>query len=288
VQQYFQGTRPGQSLQVIAALPLPADPAAFGGTRNDVVSILPTDINTGAGFSRGFLQVCYPWLRVDASSVLPENLSPPDGALAGILARNALTQGPFKDATKVEPYQIYDVYPRLAKENYTIPEVPLSLGSGNVAPPLTLVQRLSLFGPTSQGWRLMSDVTTSKDASYRFAPVKRLVSALVQAAREVGEASVFESSGPRLWERIRRSLQALLTRFWNAGALDGGTAAEAFSVRCDRSTMLQEDIDEGRVIAEIAFRAAVCIEEIRVTLVVSSGNLTVEASAAASASAEVA
>ena len=50
-------------------------------------------------------------------------------------------------------------------------------------PDRTLLQRVSLFGPTPRGIRLLSDVTTSDDENYRPAGVSRLVSALVRAAR---------------------------------------------------------------------------------------------------------
>ena len=41
---------------------------------------------------------------------------------------------------------------------------------------------------------------------------------------------------------------------------------EAFSVRCDASTMTQNDLDNGRLIALVTFTAAATIELIRVTL----------------------
>jgi hypothetical protein len=288
VQQLFLGTRAGQTLQVIAALPLPLDAGSFGGTGKDLMSILPGDQNLGYSFAEGFFQISYPWLSVDAASSLPEQLLPPDSVLVGILARNALTRGTFRDATRVTPNQLYDVSPHLSKNNYVVPEAPLFIGSGTVAPPLTPVQRISLFGPTPSGYRLMSDVTTSTDPVFRFAPVRRLISALVSAARSSGQSQMFESNGPRLWDRIRRSLEALLTRFWQANALNGETAADAFSVRCDRSTMSQADLDAGRAIVEITLKPAVSIEEIRVTLAVSSGNVLVEGTSALASAAEVA
>lgn len=287
VQQLFVGTRVGQTLQVIASLPLPLDGATFGGTGKDLMSVLPGDQSLGYSFAEGFFQVSYPWLNVDAASSLPEQLLPADSVLAGILARNALTRGTFRDATKVTPNQLYDVSPHLSKDNYMVPEAPSFTGSGTVAPPWTPVQRISLFGPTPSGYRLMSDVTTSTDPVFRSAPVRRLISALVSAARSSGQSQMFESNGPRLWDRIRRSIEALLTRFWQANALDGATAADAFSVRCDRSTMTQADLDAGRVIVEITLKPAVSIDEIRVTLAVSSGNVLVDGTLALASAGEV-
>lgn len=47
-------------------------------------------------------------------------------------------------------------------------------------------------------------------------------------------------------------MEALLTGFWQAGGLGGASPSEAFTVRCDRSTMSQNDIDAGRLIVERA------------------------------------
>ena len=46
----------------------------------------------------------------------------------------------------------------------------------------------------------------------------------------------------------------------------GSPPEDGFSVRCDRSTMSQADIDNGRLIAEIVLNPTVPIERIRVRL----------------------
>ena len=42
-------------------------------------------------------------------------------------------------------------------------------------------------------------------------------------------------------------------------------------MRCDRTTTRQADLDNGRVIAEVQFTAAVPIEQIQVVLAMSQG-----------------
>jgi phage tail sheath protein FI len=118
---------------------------------------------------------------------------------------------------------------------------------------------------------LTSDVTTSLDESYRPASINRLVSALVRAARRLGEEFAFESSGERLWFRIEESLNRLMFGLWQAGAFRGATPAEAFYVRCDRSTMTQNDIDNGRAIVLVQFDASFPIERITVVLAMDEG-----------------
>jgi hypothetical protein len=266
----FAGMRVSREAQLLVALPLPSDPANFG-SGNDLIPILPNDAPAGAitPFGSGFVQVCYPWLVSDESALLPEGIIPPDGTLAGILARNAISSGAYKDASRTIPNQIYDTFPQLSGDTYTIPEEHPAATNQSI-----LVELVSFFGPTPAGYRLLSDVTTSQNGNYRLAPIRRLMEMLNRAARQTGEALLFMPSGPRLWGRVQGSLTALLTRFWQAGALDGESMNDAFWVRCDRSTMLQADIDAGRVIAQVTLTPAWSIESIRVTLVVSSGDIT--------------
>jgi phage tail sheath protein FI len=129
-----------------------------------------------------------------------------------------------------------------------------------------MAERVSILGQTPQGFALLSDVTTSLDEGYRPACVNRLVAALVRAARRAGEELVFEPSGEALWGRIRRQLQRLLTGLFQEGALRGATPAEAFEVRCDRSTMTQNDLDAGRMVVSVQIQTALPIERITVVL----------------------
>jgi phage tail sheath protein FI len=93
----------------------------------------------------------------------------------------------------------------------------------------------------------------------------------VRAARRLGEGLVFEPSGERLWALLRQDLEDLLLGLLHAGALRGRTPAEAFQVRCGRSTMTQNDIDAGRVIAEVEFDATAPIDRITVVLALNEG-----------------
>jgi phage tail sheath protein FI len=102
--------------------------------------------------------------------------------------------------------------------------------------------------------------------------VNRLVAALVRAAHRAGESAVFANSGEALWRRLRSSLESLLLGLWGQGALAGGSASEAFEVRCDRSTMTQADLDAGRVVARVQFTAASPIERISVVFAMDEGS----------------
>jgi len=63
----------------------------------------------------------------------------------------------------------------------------------------------------------------------------------------------------------------LLSDFFAAGALQGESAAEAYSIRCDDTTTSQNDRDNGRVVAEVRFAPAHPVGLIVVVLSVREG-----------------
>jgi phage tail sheath protein FI len=270
-----------REVQFVAAFPLPQDLDAAAAAENLSSDTLAQDVHDvivsqmpevpGAGLSTAFLQLSYPWLKTTGSGVLSESLEPPDGLLAGILARNALTRGAFMDATKIVPAELSDVWPLLPAQETQVPSTPLIWDGISPKP---LITRLSLFGFTPAGLRLLSDVTASPGESYRPARVHRLIAVISRAARRLGEQIVFGQNGPPLRARVERSLQQLLMRLWRLNALDGDTIQDAFSVRCDSSTMTQNDLDSGRLIAQVTFQAAATVELIHVTLALETSGAT--------------
>ena len=222
------------------------------------------------GLASAFVQLAYPWLRTRGSDALPEQVESPDAVLVGMLARNALTRGTFRSAAKLRPADVREPYPALRRDQMI--RLPRRGGaSARSVASRSLLERVSLFGETEGGLRLLSDVTTSLDESYRPASVNRLVSVIVRAARRLGEELVFEASGERLWAQLSQRLNGLLAGLFAAGALRGEDLKNAFNVRCDRSTMSQNDIDNGRVIAYVQFEAAAPIERITVVLAMDEG-----------------
>ena len=259
-----------REVQFVAALPMPLDTESLPSA---LAKVFPeTRADGGISASSAFVQLAYPWLRTTRSQIVLEGLEAPDGTLAGMLARNALVRGTFTSATKIPPVDLVDLVPDLPTEETQVPEQKPTWTGEETARPL--VVRVSLFGFTPAGIRLLSDVTTFPGESYRPAPVNRLVSVISRAARHFGETHVFESNGPRLWGALERTIRNLLTKLWSLGAFEGATPAEAFNVRCSRDTMTQNDIDLGRIIGVVSFQAAASIELITVTLTVQAGAAT--------------
>lgn len=220
----------------------------------------------GLGLASAFVQLAYPWVRTASAGLLPEGLESPDGVLAGVLARNALLRGSYRSAAGLPLEGVWDLHPvqgraQLHREH--------AYGGGTDT--RTLQDRVCILGPTPGGFQLLSDVTTSDDENYRPAGVSRLVSALVRAARVQGEDATFEANGERLWARLRERLDALLLSLLREGALRGETVGDAFQVRCDRTTMTQNDLDAGRVVAHVLFQPTAPVERISVVLASETG-----------------
>jgi uncharacterized protein len=208
-----------------------------------------------------FVQLVWPWLRTDRSDDVPELLEAPDGLFAGILARNALVRGTFRSVGGTILDDVIGLTP-----------VP-AMGLGADSPTELLAERVCVIASEPDGNTLQSDVTSSPDIAWRFGGSSRLMAAILRAARRFGEDHAFEPNGPALWATLRRRMESMLIGFWNEGAFGGATANDAFAVVCDRSTMTQDDLDNGRLVAEISVLPAAAISRITIVLDMTVGGV---------------
>jgi hypothetical protein len=263
----------------VGALPLPADdvsrPAKAGPVyaeaeflaflrRAGVFEPEGAREAPSASVASAFVQLGWPWIATRRAGDLPETLEPPDGLLAGVIAASALARGTFRSVAGTRLPEVVAATPAPA------------WGLGPDSPAARLAERVCLVAPEPDGWALASDVTTSPDLAWRPAGVSRLMASVLRAARRVGEGVLFETNGPSLWARLRRSIEDLLTDYWREGGLRGASTAEAFDVRCDRSTMSQNDIDSGRLVARIGLVPAAAVERMVIVLALDAGGAALE------------
>jgi phage tail sheath protein FI len=102
-----------------------------------------------------------------------------------------------------------------------------------------------------RGNRVWGARTVSSDASWRYVNVRRLFIYVEESIDEGTQWVVFEPNDEPLWARVRQTITNFLTTVWRSGALEGTKPDEAFFVKCDRTTMTQDDIDNGRLICVI-------------------------------------
>jgi phage tail sheath protein FI len=60
-----------------------------------------------------------------------------------------------------------------------------------------------------------------------------------------------QPNGEQLWAKVRQTVAEFLLNEWKSGALRGNSVEQAYFVRCDRTTMTQDDLDNGRLICII-------------------------------------
>ncbi len=255
--------------QLLLALPLPA-PGSDGELMrllDDPMQLhgLAQTTDMPAGIASAFVQLAYPWLVTPGAESLPGGLEPPDGVFAGVLARTVPALG-VGHSLGAQPLRgVFDFAPALAATALQLDPAP---GARRA-----LIERVSLLGRTPDGPRVLSDVTTSLVARHRPACVSRLTAAILRAARHLGDSLIFEPSGELLWREIQGQLERLLADFYAAGALSGASAAEAYTVRCDATTTSQNDLDNGRVLAEVRFVPSHPIGLITVVLALREGQV---------------
>lgn len=161
---------------------------------------------------------------------------PPSGHVTGIYARSDNTIGVHKAPANEVVRNILDV------------EIPFTAGEQDVLNPagVNLIRDL-----TPRGIRVWGARTITSDQEWKYVNVRRLFIFLEHSIDIGTQWVVFEPNSQDLWARVTATITAFLTGVWKSGALMGTKPEEAFFVTCDRSTMTQDDIDNGRLICEI-------------------------------------
>lgn len=178
----------------------------------------------------------YPWIKILDPITNRDKLIPPGGHIAGIYARSDIERGVFKaPANEIV---------RGARG------LQFSIGKGqqDILNPIGVNVIRSFPG---RGIRVWGARTTSTNSLWKYINVRRLFLFLEESIDEGTQWVVFEPNNEQLWARVRQTITAFLTTVWRTGALMGTTPEEAFFVKVDRSTMTQDDIDNGRLICLI-------------------------------------
>ena len=82
-------------------------------------------------------------------------------------------------------------------------------------------------------------------------PIDRTHAYIVHLEQSIEQGlqwTVFEPNGEKLWANVRNTISNFLTNEWRSGALQGTKPEQAFFVKCDRTTMTQNDLDNGRLV----------------------------------------
>ncbi|WP_412543346.1 phage tail sheath subtilisin-like domain-containing protein [Longispora sp. K20-0274] len=185
----------------------------------------------------------YPWLTIIDPTAKrdpgapPATLDlPPSGATAGIYARSDIERGVHKAPANEVVLGITEF-----TDNVTYDRQAVLNPEG--------VNALRFFPGRSN--RVWGARTMSSDPEWKYVNVRRLFIYLEHSIDKATQWVVFEPNNERLWASVRQTIEDFLLVTWRTGALLGTKPEEAYFVRCDRTTMTQNDLDNGRLICEI-------------------------------------
>jgi uncharacterized protein len=175
----------------------------------------------------------YPWVHL-LDPVTEEEIDlPPSGFVSGIFARNDVEKGVHKSPAN-EVVQSAIGF-----------EVLLNKGQQDVLNPAG-VNCFRFF--EGRGYRLWGARTISSDPERKYINKRRYLIYLERSVDRGTQWVVFENNSEPLWANVRRTVEDFLFNEWKSGHLMGEKPEEAYFVRCDRSTMTQNDFDNGRLI----------------------------------------
>jgi uncharacterized protein len=182
----------------------------------------------------------YPFVRIldpVAPPDLPREINlPPSGFVTGIYARNDVDHGVHK-----------------APANEVVRgalgfEVLINKGQQDVLNP-EAINVLRFF--EGSGYRVWGARTITSDPEWKYVNVRRYFLYLEHSIDRGTQWAVFENNGDPLWANVRRTIEDFLFNEWKSGHLFGTKPDEAYFVRCDRTTMTQNDFDNGRLVCLI-------------------------------------
>lgn len=185
----------------------------------------------------------YPWVVIANPLARPGNERipkeiplPPSGFVAGIYARNDNQVGVWKAPAN----EVVRGALRFERE--------INHRQQEVLNPEGINCLRYFFG---RGNRIWGARTASSDPEWKYVNVRRYFIYVERSIDRSTQWVVFEPNGERLWANVRETVSAFLYNEWRSGALLGAKPEKAYFVRCDRSTMTQNDLDNGRLICEI-------------------------------------
>jgi uncharacterized protein len=178
----------------------------------------------------------YPWVTALDPVTQQEIQLPPSGFVCGIYARNDIDRAVYKaPANEVVTLALrFEKLLNKAQQDVLNPE---GINCFRYFP--------------GRGYRLWGARTATSDPEWKYVNLRRYFAYLEHSIDRGTQWAVFEPNGERLWANVRRTIEDFLFNEWQMGALLGDKPEKAFFVRCDRSTMTQNDLDNGRLVCLI-------------------------------------
>lgn len=193
-------------------------------------------IITKCGMSTKYAALYCPWIKIIDPLSSSEILVPPGGHIAGIYARSDMEKGVHKAPANLVVLGAEGLEYVFGK---SVQDAIDSIGVNCIREFL------------GRGIRVWGAKTLSSDTLWKYVNVRRLFIFLEKSIENGTQWVVFEPNNEKLWAKVKQTISNFLATVWESGALMGATPKEAFFVTCDRTTMTQNDIDNGKLIVVI-------------------------------------
>jgi uncharacterized protein len=160
----------------------------------------------------------------------------PCGAMAGIFAATDSARGVWKAPAGVDA----------GITGIDSLSVKLSDDDNGLLNPLGVncLRTFPVIGTVVWGSRTLRGADQLAD-EYKYIPVRRTALFIEESLYRGTKWVVFEPNDERLWSQVRLNVGAFMHDLFRQGAFQGQSAKEAYFVKCDKETTLQNDIDRG-------------------------------------------
>jgi len=185
----------------------------------------------------------YPWINTRHPETGNIIQLPVTGHMAGVYARTDIERGVHK--APANEMLFGPIGQNVGKKGPLNPNV--TQGDQEVLNPRG-INCIRDFRSEGRGVLVWGARTMSQNGQWRYINVRRLFIYAEQSIEVGTQWVVFEPNDPTTWQRVVNSVKGFLNTLWHNGALMGDTPEQAFFVRCDRTTMTQDDIDNGRLV----------------------------------------
>ncbi len=210
---------------------------------DEMLAHIQTLTAAGSGFwgveeprTLSFGALYHPWLIGREENRLDElRRTPPDGAMAGIIAQRTLARGAWLAPANEFLKGVVALTPLIDRSRWH------ELQDA----------QLNLIRHEPKGFTAMNSDTLTSDEDLRPINVRRLLMLLRRLAQRLGVRYVFEPNDAAFRRSVQRGFEALLDGLFLRGAFAGATAETSYKVVTDTSVNTPEAVDQGRFTVEL-------------------------------------
>ncbi len=187
----------------------------------------------------------------------------PAGAIAGLMARTDASRGVWKAPAGIEAgiRNVLGVQLKLTDAENGV----LNKKGVNCI-------RVFPNGVVNWGSRTL-DGDDDFGSEWKYIPVRRLALMIEESLFRGTRWVVFEPNDEPLWAKIRLNVGAFMMSLFRQGAFQGTSPKEAFFVKCDKETTIQDDINKGIVNIRVGFAPLKPAEFVVITIQQMAGEL---------------